>query len=419
MLNRSQKTVRNSLKPEKSAGPHSGSGHLRSVRPKLVKQVNQRNIFDMIQSAGTISRAELARRTGASMPTASKTVARLLHLGLIEEQGLVPADGKGRPSQMYRVASEKSRVIGISIEPHRCRVVSAGLDGAFAAQDIVEIPTPPTYVDLIDKCTRAVRGISSRGHKALGIGVSVSGTVDAMHQQVLLSPNLHLLDGQRPGADIESRLGVPTRIVHETISTCLAERIYGEARGVRNFVMIGTYAGFGLSAVVNGDLFTGANGMAGELGHIIVSEAGELCGCGNRGCLETISTDPVFVRRVSRRLGRELSIDQIIGMTGSGEIDPTPELHETLNGLAIGAAAAVNIFNPELMALCTRMFEVSPGAFEYLAQRIGDNALKPMMQRCRIIRVQGDTLCGGVAAAIHHLVESLGPRMNWAVEHAA
>ncbi len=388
----------------------------RSGRPRLVRQVNQRSIFEMIQNRGSVSRAELARLTGASMPTASKTVARLLKLGLIEEHGIVRPDGKGRPSVMYRLAGKKSRVIGISFEPHRCRVACAGIDGLYNTSEIRAFPTPATYQELLDKTISIVQSAAPQAAKTLQIGISVPGNVDNATQQCLFAPNLHILDGRKPGLDIQNALGIQTRIVHETIATCLAERIYGEARGVRNFVMIGTYEGFGMSAVVNGDLLVGSHGLAGELGHITVQADGELCGCGNRGCLETVSTDPAFTRLVNRTAGKSLNIQDIRDAVHQNKLDVTAQLLTTLDFLATGVAAAINIFDPEIVALCSRMFEMTPDAFAYLNSRIIAKTLQPMAQRCQIIRVEGDTLRGGVAAAIYHIVESLGPQMNWA-EH--
>ena len=388
--------------------------HLRTGRPRLVKQVNQRSVFEIVQNLGSVSRAELARLTGASMPTASKTVARLIKLGLIEEHGILPPDGKGRPSRMYRTATLKSQVIGIAFEPHRCRVVSAGIDGLYKTSAILSFPTPGTYRELIDKTVAAARTFMTGRARTLRIGISVPGNVDTAAQQCLLAPNLHILDRRKPGLDIQSALGVETRIVHETIATCLAERIYGEARGVRNFVMIGTYEGFGMSAVVNGDLLVGSHGLAGELGHITVQADGELCGCGNRGCLETVSTDPAFTRLVNRTAGKSLNIQDIRDAVHQNKLDVTAPLLTTLDFLATGVAAAINIFDPEIVALCSRMFEMTPDAFAYLNSRIIAKTLQPMAQRCQIIRVEGDTLRGGVAAAIYHIVESLGPQMNWA-----
>ena len=386
---------------------------LRSGQPRLVKQVNQRSIFEIVQDLGSVSRAELARLTGASMPTASKTVSRLMKLGLIEEHGIVPPDGKGRPSRMYRLASRKSQVIGIALEPHRSRVVAASMDGKYKTSTVAEFPTPTTYMELIDTTVATARPFMDRQPKTLGIGISLPGNVDTTAQQCLLAPNLHILDGRKPGLDIQSALGVETRVVHETIATCLAERIYGEARGVRNFVMIGTYEGFGMSAVVNGELLVGSHGLAGELGHTIVQADGELCGCGNRGCLETLSTDHAFSRFVNRTAATALNINEIRDAVHRKKLDAQPQLHTTLDYLATGVAAAINIFDPELVALCSRMFDITPDAFTYLNSRIATKTLRPLAQRCRVIRVEGDTLRGGVAAAIHHIIESLGPQMNW------
>ncbi len=402
----------NSIKFERDRRP-AAAQMLRSGRPRLVKQVNQRSVFEIVQSLGSVSRAELARRSGASMPTASKTVSRLTKLGLIEEHGIVSPDGKGRPSVMYRLASKKSRVIGISFEPHRCRVVCAGIDGIYNTASIREFPTPATYRELIDRTIAIMKSVESTQAKTLRIGISVPGNVDNLAQQCLFAPNLHILDGRKPGIDIQNALGIETRIVHETIATCLAERMYGEARGVRNFVMIGTYEGFGMCAVVNGDLLIGAHGLAGELGHITVQPDGDLCGCGNRGCLETLSTDPAFTRLVNRTAGNTLNIREIRDAVNSGKLDVKAQLHTSLDYLAIGVAAAINIFDPELVALCSRMLDIAPDALGYLNSKIAAKALRPLAQRCQVIRVEGDTLRGGVAAAINDIVESLGPQMNW------
>ncbi len=389
------------------------SSQRRPGRPRLVKQVNQRQVFDAVLELGSVSRAHLTRLTGISMPTASKTVARLLKLGLIEECGIVAPDGKGRPSRVYRTARGKSQVIGIAIEPHRCRVVRAGIDGQYDASAVISFPTPSTYSNLIDKTVAATQAFMTGQAKTLRIGISVPGNVDAAARLCLMAPNLHILDGRRPGFDIQNALGIETDIVHETLATCLAERSHGDARGVLNFVMIGTYEGFGMSAIVNGELLTGSHGLAGELGHTIVQADGELCGCGNRGCLETLATDLAFTRLVNRTAGVTLNISEICDAVRNKRLDATAELHTTLDYLATGIAAAINIFDPEIVALCSKMLDVTPGAFAHLKVRIIAKALRPMAQRCHVIRVEGDTLHGAVAAAIHHIVESLGPRMNW------
>ena len=130
-------------------------------------------------------------------------------------------------------------------------------------------------------------------------------------------------------------------------------------------------------------------------------------------CLETLSTDPAFSRLVNRTAGTTLNIREIRHAVHSGTLDVKAELHTTLDYLATGVAAAINIFDPDLVVVCSRMFDIAPDAFTYLNSRITTKVLRPLAQRCRVIRVEGDTLRGGVAAAIHHIIESLGPQMNW------
>lgn len=382
-------------------------------RPKLIKHINLRRVFDLIRDAGEISRAQLARITGSSMTTASKTVDRLVTLGLIEDRGLEASDARGRPSLIYTVAKKTSQIIGISLEPHQCRLVKASLDGSFSPDDVVTFITPPTYPELMAQLQAETRRLMKPECRTLFIGMSAPGAVDMVAQKIVVSPNLHLLDGQRPGLDLQNAVEVETRLVHETIGTCLTEQIYGAARGVKHFVLIGTYEGFGLSAIVNGDLLTGAHGFAGELGHVVIQPDGLLCGCGQRGCLETLSTDHAFLRLLSARLGKTITFPELLTHLHAGTLNVDAEINQTLNYLAMGAAAAINIFDPDTLAICSRMFDLTPEVFPNLAHRIAAKTLHPVSDYCKIIRIEGDTLRGGVAAAVHHIITSLGPRMDW------
>lgn len=382
-------------------------------RPRLIKHINLRRVFDLIRDAGEISRAQLSRATGSSMTTASKTVDRLMALGLIETIGFEPTDARGRPGLIYTVARKSSQIIGIALEPHCCRLVAAGLDGKFSDNPIIQFPTPTTYKALMAELRAEVRKLMATDSRTLYIGMSVPGAVDMAAQKVLISPNMHILDGQSPGIDLQQSVQVKTRLVHETTGTCLAEQIYGAAHGERDFVLIGTYEGFGLSAIVNGELLTGAHGFAGELGHVLLQPDGLLCGCGQRGCLETVSTDQSLLRLAAAKLGKEVTFPDLIAGVRDRSLNLDAEISKTLDYLATGVAAAINIFDPDTLAICSRMFDLKPDVFSDLVKRVASKTLRPVSEHCKIIRVEGDTLGGGVATAVHHIVSSLGPRMNW------
>jgi N-acetylglucosamine repressor len=382
-----------------------------SPQPSLLRRLNERSIFELLLRSGTASRAELIRSLGVTAPTVHKAVASLVEAGLVEEVGFDTTKNLGRPGMVYRVASRSVQVLGVALDVRQTSIVSAGLDGAIDERVAQRFDTPATYGELVDAIESRIRGFAQPDVQTIGIGISTPGELDAANQRILLSPNLHMTDGQSLSRDLNQRTGIDAIMYHETTGTCLAEWSHGAARGFRNFVMIGVYEGFGTSIVSDGRLLSGRDGMGGEMGHITVDINGEPCGCGNRGCIETVATDQAFARRVSKRLGRAMPIERIIAEARAGSLDVRAELDQTFAYLAVGAAAAINIFNPEAVLLCSRMFDAEPDALPRLTEMIHERALRPLRTGCEIIRAEGDTRRGAVASIIHHISGSIGPAL--------
>jgi N-acetylglucosamine repressor len=382
----------------------------RKALPNLLRRLNERTVFELVRRRGPTSRADLKRHMGVSAPTVSKAVAHLLDAGFLEEVGTAPVGGAGRPVVVYRLARGRAQVLGATIGVRSCTVVAAGLDGKIDDAATLSFPTPKTYAALIAALADAARQrMPRRDVTTLGLGVSAPGEIDARSQRVLLSPNLRMLDGQSPGHDLGQKLGIEVTLVHDTVGSGLAEQHYGVARDVTDFVRIGVLEAFGVSVVSGGRLVAGRRGLAGELGHVTVDLDGAPCGCGNRGCLETVATDAAFARAVSRRLGRKLEIEDVLRLARGGEVDVRPELDRTLAYLAVGVAAAVNLFNPEAVLVCSRMFDADPAAFDRLTEMTAARALRPLMDDCRILRTDANAPLGAVASIISHLTNSLGP----------
>lgn len=388
-------------------------GMTRKARPTLLRQMNERTIFEIVRARGPISRAELARRSGMSAPTASKVVANLLETGLLEETGAAQPAKAGRPGRLYRLGTGAVQVLGAVIDVRKSCVVSASLDGQIHQHLATEFPTPDTYPELIGALASGARKLMRRGDVAtLGLGISTPGELDRRNQRVVLSPNLHMIDGRSPSADLRRKLGVPSVMFHETVGTCLAEQAYGAARGMQDFVMIGTYEGFGVSIVSGGRLVEGTDGMASEMGHITVDLHGEPCGCGNRGCLETVATDPAFARRISKRLGRPVEVEEAVRLVHDGKVAAADDVAITLDYLSVGVAAAINIFNPEAVLLCSRLLDLGPETMSVLRAKVAARALPPLMRSCQILRAEGNTRKGAIAAIVHHLTHALGPALD-------
>lgn len=374
-------------------------------------KINERLVLGVVRDQGPLSRADVARQSGLSAPTVSKAVASLLKAGLLEE---FDSDGRGlgRPARQLRLATESAQVLGVVFDIQRCWVVSTGLDGRLHEERMRWAQTRGTYTEMLDTLADHARGLLARpGVRPLGIGVTVPGLIDHRRGLDILSPNVPMINSRSPGRDLGERLGLECVMVQDQDALCLAERHFGRARGLEDFAILDVSSGIGMGVVSGGRLLRGHSGFAGEIGHITVCPDGRPCGCGNRGCLETVACDTALARRVSRRLDRPVDIDEVVRLARAGEIDLEADIDEVVHYLAIGLAAVVNIFNPSRLFIHGQLFDADESLLERTIAETGRRALAPSFGDCAIVRAVGSKRQGAVASIIQHLMDSVAPEM--------
>jgi predicted NBD/HSP70 family sugar kinase len=380
-----------------------------TIQPQLLSQLNERSVLRVLQSNGPSSRAEVTRQLGVTAPTVSKAVASLLKSGLLEEIE-APEAGRGRPAKRLRLATRTAQVIGLVIDARQCCLATAGLEGALVPEHETLFDTPQDYEGLIEATVSRVNKLLSRrrtaGIQTLGLGISMPGLIDSREQRGILSPNVSITDGHSLGRDLSDRLGIPTVLLQECHALCLAEKHYGNARELDDFAMLDATTGVGLAVMSGGRLLTGHSGLAGELGHLPIHADGERCGCGRRGCLETLASDSALARRVSKRLKRTLSIEQIVSEVRDGRVIVSAELNDVLPRLAFALATVVNLFNPSTLFVFSHLLEIDESVFDRLIEQTGAIALKPSFDKCHIERARGNKREGAVAGIIEHLTAS-------------
>jgi N-acetylglucosamine repressor len=376
--------------------------HSRAL-PSLLRQLNERRVLAALQAHGPLSRAEITRRTGISGPTVTRAVSALLEANLLEE-GDARQAALGRPGKVLRLAGTTVAVLGAVVGAEVCEVVSSGLDGQLHADAVRQFATPASYPDLVRAFVKHVRELmDGRRASVLGLGVSIPGLLNRREKRTVVSPNLHQTDGRRLGEDLQERLQLETAILQECHALCLAERTYGAARDVDNFAMLDITDGLGLGVVQGGRIVEGHSGLAGELGHITVKLDGRRCGCGNDGCLETVATDTALATAVSERLGRRVTVEEIIAETRAGRLAADGEFEQVLQYLAVGLAAVINVFNPRMLLIHGRFLDAGPHLFERLLALTRRRALAPSLADCEIIRARGNKRLGAVAGIIRRL----------------
>jgi N-acetylglucosamine repressor len=385
----------------------SGSQHV------YLAKLNERRVLRVIRDRGSSSRADVVRHSGLSAPTVSKAVASLLKAGFLEELEADPnAPVIGRPAAKLRLATESAQVLGVVIDIGRCWVGATGFDGELRDERMYRVETAVTYPDLIESLVKPARELMARpGVRTFGIGVTVPGLIDHRRGLDIFSPNLHVIDGQSPGRDLGARLGLECVMVQDQAALCLAERHFGRARGLDDFAILDVSSGVGMGVMSGGRLVRGHSGFAGEIGHMTVSPEGRPCGCGNRGCLETVASDTALAARVSERLGRPISIEEVIRLVRAGDLDLREECRELIRYLAIGLATVINIFNPSRLFIHGQIFDADEHLFGRVLEETRTRALSPAFADCRIVRAKGSKRQGAVASIIQHLMDSVVPNV--------
>lgn len=382
------------------------------IESTLLRRINERRLLEVIQQQGPSSRATLTRVSGLTAPTVSKAVDSLLKRGFVEE--LDPLEPTlGRPGRLVRMAADSAAVLGVVIDVQTSCVVAAGLDGKVSEDQTRRFATPTTYAELLDaleqRCRDLLGGITGRVH---GIGVSVPGLINERLSEIVFCPNLHLLDKRNPAHDLGQRLGVECVLFQETDALCLSERMYGDARGLHDFAMLDVSTGLGLGVMTGGQVLAGHSGMAGEVGHITVVPDGTRCGCGNRGCLETLATDAALIRMLSDKLGQPLSLDEAAAVIAEQAGDFQHEIRTVTEYLAIAIAAVINIFNPTTLFVHGTLLLRSEERFARVLERVKQRTLTASLADCTILVTRSSKRQAAIAGIMHHLTNAWAPSIR-------
>lgn len=283
-----------------------------------LREANTRLVVEQLRRGGPTTRPALARDTGLAKQTVSTIVARLVADGVAREVGIgTSARAGGRPAVLVEYAADRAFVAGVELGVGRIRVMVAdALGSAVVTRDLSpgSAARRRDPVDVLgDAVAALVEEVDALGGRARlrAIGVSVTGLVQPLTGTCLLAPNLGWRDVPVRRL-VEERLaaagvGIPVMVRGAAQASLIAEHREGAARGEKDVVLVFEDEGVGAAVVEDGHLVEGADGSAGELGHCAWPGADQRCGCGRRGCVETLTSGPAVRRQVEAATGRRIS----------------------------------------------------------------------------------------------------------------
>ncbi|MFI4942509.1 MAG: ROK family protein [Burkholderiales bacterium] len=270
---------------------------MKKATQQHTKRHNRDLVLSTVFSQATVSRAEIARITGLTRTTVSQIVAGLMDEGLVQEVGVGSSRG-GKSPILMSVVADSRHLIGLDLAQDRFSGALVNLRGQI--RQTLDLPVPSGDGDAaLGAVYELLDGLIAAATRPLvGIGVGTPGLVDARHGVVVNAVNLNWRNLPL-GQLLTDRYGLPASVLNDSQAAAIGEHTFGDGyRPDESLVVVNVGHGIGAGIILNGQLFHGDGGGAGEIGHVAVSsEAGLRCRCGNVGCLETLASTRALVER--------------------------------------------------------------------------------------------------------------------------
>ena len=358
---------------------------------QAIREVNRSIILDLVRRAGRVSRTELARRSRLTKPTVSTIIDEFIGDGTVREVGLGESlSGGGRPARLLEFNDASAAYLGIHFGMRATRVAVADARGVIRV-----VRGRPSLRNAAVRASKVVRSMVTEALQAAKIpwsrvaaaGATVPGLVDQETGVCVLAPNLAWRDVPLRDA-LQDELRMPVVVNNITQASAVAEGRVGAARGVRSYVWLYVGSGVGAGIVVEGRLFHGQSGFSGEIGHCPVSDDGPACGCGRRGCLETVASTMAIIRAAEaaiagkqatrlRRVEGPLGVAAIAAAAAQGDTVAKRILAQASEHLGRGISFLLNILNPEMIVLGGPVIEAGEPFLHAVRASVARHALLP------------------------------------------
>lgn len=336
----------------------------------LVREINLSTVLRYLHGSAPLSRARLATLTGLNKTTVSSLVEELMGRDLVHEVGL-DTSGGGRPATLLDLNPEAGCIIGVALGVDFVSVVLTDFVGKIRWRHLQETD-PSEHQDTVIAQTltlvdQAVVESHSCETRLLGLGLATPGTVNLDEGILVFSPNLQWHNVPYRSIFTE-HTGLGVFVDNDANAAAVAEHLFGVARQAQDFFVVFAGVGVGGGLFLNGELYRGSWGFAGEIGHtnFVAGHDQRPCRCGSRGCWETTVAQDSVIERVRNRLAvrrnsflpqlmaeknSSLTLALIVEAADAGDREAQEALAETGSLMGLGVASLISILNPEMIVL--------------------------------------------------------------------
>ena len=374
----------------------------------------KRALIRLLYRRGRSSRRDIADILSVSLATVSNIVRALLNEGTLVEADFLASRG-GRRAAVIALNPQLACAIGVEVSYRRIAAARVDLAGKILDRRVTVDPHQERETALQAIAETVTVLLPEDQRRLAGIGIGVSGIVR----------EADLVSRRRPGAEawedvplagwLENRVGVRPLVLNDVSAAALGEHRFGGWDEAPNMVCLHLGPGIAAGIIAHGELYRGATGNAGEIGHTAVQDNGPICYCGNRGCLETLASPDAIIRKYAEAVGgngmdagRAIRIADVFDAAVEGDRFAYTVLEEAGNDLGRAAANLVNILNPSLLVLGGDLAR-SRGPLVSTLKRVLESRILPALRGTVAVHMSqlGEDACvlGAATAAMNRFFE--------------
>jgi predicted NBD/HSP70 family sugar kinase/DNA-binding XRE family transcriptional regulator len=376
----------------------------------IARKYNRAQILNRLRLQEAVSRADLAKQIGLTRSTISRIVDELIAEKLVHETTSSQSE-RGRPGILLSLNPNGGSAIGLEIGVNFISILLTDFSPTPIWRDRIRLDQDDdweAYIKKAEELIETAREIAeNKGLPLMGIGVAIWGMIDHAKGMIHYAPNLKWRD-----IPLESKwnklFNVPVYIENDANASALGEYYFGAAKNIEDFIYLSMDIGIGGGIISKGRLFRGASGFAGEIGHMVIDQNGEICSCGRRGCLETKAGRRVIVKRY-RDLTQEndMTLENIIQRGMEGDTVAKMIFSEVGESIGLGVGTLVNLFNPKCVILGWSLGQAYELLMPGILRSLEKSSLPELRTNLKIkpsLNGSDDALLGSIALVLDDII---------------
>ncbi len=376
-------------------------GKKKNIKNQILKKyLHEKKIINILYKEGPKSNKQLSNYINLSPPTITRLLNNLISEGLVKDFGMGDSDG-GRKPNIYGINPDSRYILGIYIGRNISRFALLNFHNDFVTK-LVCLPEklkndPETVNQVYHQSLKIIKEAGIDYNKIMGIGIVLPGLINTSTGRSYSYLNYN----DKPVSQLfEEKFKLPVFTENDSNLMALGEHAFGLAKGKENVLCLTLVAGVGMGLILNGKLYSGKSGFAGEFGHIIIEENGLLCTCGKKGCLETMASEEALVRMVKE--GLEKGCTSIITDIADYKLaNITPEvilkaaekedhfaieiLSKVGHYLGKGIAILIHMYNPEMIIIGGKMAKAGQYLTDSIKQTLNTRTISLIRQDTKIV----------------------------------